>query len=77
MIGPFEMVLGIVFIVMVASVLKSRQSQAPHSDQVAEYEREISDMRHRIEKMETRIRTLERITTDPERELDRKISRLG
>ncbi|MEO1028971.1 MAG: hypothetical protein AAFX02_07925 [Pseudomonadota bacterium] len=72
---PFQMVVAIVFIVMVASVLKSRHSN--EGGEVAEdYKRELDVMRRRCDELETRVRTLERITTDPERELDRKISGL-
>lgn len=76
MIGdPFTMVVAIVLIVTIGSVLGSKR-KGNEPDTLAEHEREIQAVRRRCEEMEHRIRTLERITTDPEHDLDRKISSL-
>lgn len=69
------MVVAIVAIVMIAGVIKSRHDN-DGGEKVAEYERELDSMRRRCDDLETRVRTLERITTDPERDLERKISGL-
>ena len=88
--NPFEMVIWIVAIVMVASILKSYitrgKSDMPedmmdtmmHSMGMDDYysKKKIDPYLKRIDEMEERIRILERIATDKSRNLADEINRL-
>jgi hypothetical protein len=75
--NPFEFVLGIVLIVMIAGVIMSRQkykygvgSQNPEGDG------ESARMKEELRILRERIQVLERIATDKESGLEREIERL-
>ena len=76
--NPFEMVVLIVAIVMIASVLKARMGggrrdrvgEAPH---VAD---ENSRLRSEVRALHERIAVLERITVEKENSLEREIEKL-
>ena len=72
--NPFEMVVLIVAIVMVASIFKaklsSRQAAAPADDV------ESHRLRDEVRQLKDRIAVLERITLEKENDLERQIEQL-
>ncbi len=75
--NPFEMVVLIVAIVMIAGVLKSRHSGHRRRG-VAEGgdDAEARRLREEVKQLKERIHVLERITTDRENSLSREIEEL-
>lgn len=72
--NPFEMVVLIVAMVMIATVLKSRyrtQREAPPQDSL-----EAQQLREEVKQLKERIQVLERITIDKENSLARQIEEL-
>ena len=75
--NPFEMVVLIVAIVMIASVLKSRHSGRHRSRGVEGGDSaEALRLREEVKQLKERIHVLERITTDRENSLSREIDEL-
>ena len=76
MMGPFEMVLGIVLITTAAGVWKShlahRRRQAPNGLSDAENQR----LREEVKMLKERLHVLERITVEKENSLEREIEQL-
>ena len=72
--NPFEMVVLIVAIVMIATVMKTKfQRDAGHEPvDTAETER----LKHEVRELKERIHVLERIATDRENSLARQIDEL-
>ena len=71
--NPYEFILGIILIVMVAGIFKARfkfNSQRPVDDAQAQ------QMREEIRTLKERIQVLERIATDKESMLEREIEQL-
>jgi len=63
--GPFEMVVAIVFICIIGGVLSSYfKSREQRRDANASSHREADELRELIDSLEDRIRVLERIVTD-------------
>jgi hypothetical protein len=73
--NPFEMVLGIVIVVMIATVLKARYKavgpKAGGSD-----DSEALRLKEEVRALRERVQVLERIATDKESQLEREIERL-
>ena len=79
--NPFEMVVLIVFIVMVASVLKSRSGIRRHrlrgeDDAPVEERAETMRLREEVKALKDRIHVLERIAVEKEDTLSRQIEEL-
>ena len=76
--NPFEMVVLIVAIVMIASVLRSRGHRGRHAsvahDSVSRIEAER--LRDEVKQLKERIQVLERITVEKEDSLSRQIEEL-
>lgn len=70
--GPFEMVVAIVFIVAVASVVKTRAK--PGNSR--ETEEQIARLRAQVDQLNERVKVLEKLATDPARRLSEEIERL-
>jgi uncharacterized protein YlxW (UPF0749 family) len=74
--NPFEMVVLIVFIVMVATVMKARMhGRGPREGDAAE-RAETLRLRDEVKQLKERIHVLERIATDRENSLARQIDEL-
>lgn len=71
--GPFEMVVAIVAIVMFAGVFKARKSQAERS---GASDLELQTLKDEMARMERRLQTLEKLATDPSARLAAEIDRL-
>ncbi|MFL6733930.1 MAG: hypothetical protein ACJ8EY_04460 [Sphingomicrobium sp.] len=74
--NPFEMVVLIVAIVMIASVLKSRGQGRVRYDRQPENPAENQRLRQEVQELKDRIKVLERITVDKENTLARQIDEL-
>jgi hypothetical protein len=75
--NPFEFVLGIVLIVMIAGVIMSRHKHKYGAGgQNPEGDGESARMKEEIRALRERIHVLERIATDKESGLEREIERL-
>ncbi|HEX8573448.1 MAG TPA: hypothetical protein VF759_11925 [Allosphingosinicella sp.] len=77
--GPYEMVLGIVLIVMVGSVLKARAGGSRLRDRAGEAPHaadENSRLKSEVRALHERIAVLERITVEKENSLEREIEKL-
>ncbi len=76
--NPFGMVVAIVFIVMIASVIRAwLQSRAPREGEASPEERaEAMRLREEVKQLKERIHVLERIATDRENSLSREIEEL-
>jgi hypothetical protein len=73
--NPFEMVLGIVIVVMIAACLKALfRYQAERARTAADPE--SARLRDEVKALRERIQVLERIATDKESQLEREIERL-
>lgn len=83
--GPFEMVLGIVFIVTIAGLIKSRHrskhgivTDAYGNERLVAQNQDNDRMREEIKALKERIAVLERLATDTNKAvaLDREIEKL-
>ena len=75
--NPFQMVVLIVLIVMIAGVLKARYTFRSREGQVSPEERaETLRLRDEVKQLKERIHVLERIATDQESTLARQIEEL-
>lgn len=77
--NPFEMVVIIVAIVMIASVIKARQGHSRRSgaiDSEPQERVENQRLREEVSELKERIKVLERITVDKENSLARQIDEL-
>ena len=74
--NPFEMVVLIVAIVMVAGVLKSRAQGRSRLDPGPGGEAETIRLRDEVKELKERIKVLERITVEKENSLSRQIDEL-
>ena len=75
--NPFEMVVLIVAIVMIAGVMRARYSHSRHSDRPDPKEHaENLRLREEVAELKERIKVLERITVDKENSLSREIEDL-
>ena len=75
--NPFEMVVLIVAIVMVASIFKSRHLAHGGNVEVAEEDRgESRRLKEEVAQLKDRIKVLERIAVDKENTLSREIDDL-
>jgi uncharacterized protein YlxW (UPF0749 family) len=77
--GPYEMVVLIVGIVMIASVLKTRMGGSRHRDRVGEAPHvadENARLKSEVRALHERIAVLERITVEKENSLEREIEKL-
>lgn len=75
--NPFEMVVLIVAIVMVASIFKSRHRAHGGQVEVSEEDRgESRRLREEVAQLKDRIKVLERIAVDKENSLSREIDDL-
>lgn len=70
--GPFEMVVAIVFIVVVAGLLKARLNNNGN----AEANEQIARLRTQVEQLNERVKVLEKLATDPAKRLSDEIERL-
>ncbi len=75
--NPFEMVIAIVAIVMVARIIMHRQRHAPSSEAPAD-SAETLRLREDVRTLKERVQVLERVITDDRKsiDLDREIERL-
>ena len=73
--NPFEMVVLIVAIVMIASVLRGRMHKQIHERDPAEHAENIR-LREEVKDLKERIHVLERIATDRENSLSQQIEDL-
>lgn len=73
--NPFEMVVIIVAIVMIASVVKAKAQSRAHGPSDEEH-RENLRLREEVKELKERIQVLERIATDRENTLSRQIEEL-
>jgi hypothetical protein len=75
--NPFEMVVLIVAMVMIASVMRARYSGRHRRDDVEGSDNaEALRLREEVKQLKERIHVLERITTDRENTLSRQIDEL-
>jgi len=83
--NPFELVLAVVAVVMIASVLKSRHKAQGTSDQAGDHRLdaaaadEAAQLRNEVRALRERVQVLERVITDNEassHRLDREIEAL-
>ncbi len=77
--GPYEMVVGIVLIVMVGTVLKARMGGSRRRDRVGEAPHaadENARLKSEVRALHERIAVLERITVEKENSLEREIEKL-
>ncbi len=74
--NPFEMVVLIVAIVMIAGVLKTRGSGHHRRDRDPAEELENRRLREEVKELKERLHVLERIATDRENSLAREIDEL-
>jgi hypothetical protein len=75
--NPFEFVLGIVIVVMVAGIIMNRQRyKYGAGDQSQNGDVDSVRMKEEIRTLRERIQVLERIATDKESGLEREIERL-
>jgi hypothetical protein len=74
--NPFEMVVLIVAIVMVASIFKARAHSRSHALPDAEAGAENLRLRDEVQELKERIKVLERITVEKENSLSRQIDEL-
>jgi uncharacterized protein YlxW (UPF0749 family) len=78
--NPFEMVVLIVAIVMIASVIKARHGHFPRRGRTVDTEPqeriENQRLREEVSELKERIKVLERITVDKENTLARQIEEL-
>ena len=72
--NPFEMVVLIVAIVMVASIFKSRHRRV--DSEPARPSLEAEQLREEVQRLKERVQTLERITVEKENSLAREIEDL-
>jgi uncharacterized protein YlxW (UPF0749 family) len=73
--NPFEMVVLIVAIVMIAGIFKSRRGRgANESEQAGSLE--AQQLREEVQRLKERVQTLERITVEKENSLAREIEDL-
>lgn len=70
--GPFEMVVAIVFIVAVASVMRSRVNRGGDAATTEQVER----LRAQVDLLNERVKVLEKLATDPAKRLSDEIERL-
>ena len=75
--NPFEMVVLIVAIVMIASVLRAKHSRRHRDDdQTPVRNVENERLRDEVKQLKERIQVLERITVEKENSLERQIEQL-
>jgi uncharacterized protein YlxW (UPF0749 family) len=74
--NPFEMVVLIVAIVMIATVVKSRHRSRHVSDDDPQERAETLRLREEVKQLKERLHVLERIATDRENSLAREIEEL-
>lgn len=77
--GPYEMVLGIVLIVMIGSVLKARMGGGRRTGRVGEAPHmadENARLRSEVRALHERLAVIERITVEKENSLEREIEKL-
>ena len=74
--NPFEMVVLIVAIVMVATVLKARMQGRHRSDTDPAEAAEAIRLREEVKALKERLHVLERIATEKENSLSREIDEL-
>ncbi len=75
--NPFEMVVLIVAIVMIAGVMRARYAHSRHGEQLDPKERaENLRLREEVSELKERIKVLERITVEKENSLSREIEDL-
>lgn len=70
--GPFEMVVAIVFIVAVAGVMRARAGSSVNK----EAEEQITRFRAEVSQLNERVKVLEKLATDPSKRLADEIERL-
>ncbi|MFC7497984.1 hypothetical protein ACFQRC_01980 [Enterovirga sp. GCM10030262] len=75
MMGPFEMVVGIVLIVTVGQILRARYKTRGTQLRLAD-DPDAQRMRDEIKTLRDRVAVLERIATDKEHSLEREIELL-
>jgi len=74
--NPFEMVVIIVAIVMIASVLKARSGGRFRGDSNPAADAENLRLREEVKELKERIKVIERITVEKENSLSREIEEL-
>ena len=74
--NPFEMVVLIVAIVMIASVVKAKAHRSRRLDVEPEERAETLRLRDEVKQLKERIHVLERIATDRENSVAREIEEL-
>jgi len=79
--NQYEFVLGIVLIVMIASVLRTalgggRRSRRGRNAEAAIEDAETKRLRDEVKQLKERLHVLERITVEKENSLEREIERL-
>ena len=74
--NPFEMVVLIVAIVMIAGVVKARHHRRGLEDSDPAEQVENARLREEVAELKERIKVLERITVDKENSLARQIEEL-
>jgi len=74
--NSYEMVLGIVIVVMIASVLKSIFRGGGGRRRRMGEDPEAAQLKAEVQKLRDRLHVLERIATDKESQLEREIERL-
>lgn len=74
--NPFEMVVLIVAVVMIASVVKARFQHRSRSEPDPAEQAETLRLRDEVKQLKERLHVLERIATDRENTLERQIEEL-
>lgn len=75
--NPFAMVVTIVFIALGAGLIKTWLETRANSDTDAETRSRLTEMEDEVLRLRDRIKTLEKIATDKDRNLRDEISRLA
>jgi hypothetical protein len=79
--NQYEFILGIVLIVMIASVLRTalgggRRSRRNRNAEAAVEDAETQRLRDEVKQLKERLQVIERITVEKENSLEREIERL-
>jgi hypothetical protein len=74
--SPFTMVVLIVAIVFGAKILRTRMLTRARDESMQGDERVVASMQAQIDRLTDRVEVLERLVTDEDRDLARKIDRL-
>ncbi|MEO1028970.1 MAG: hypothetical protein AAFX02_07920, partial [Pseudomonadota bacterium] len=71
-----SVLIRLTILIIVFLVVLTNRPAKPRPQSTSDYERDLKAVRDKTHRMERRINTLERLATDPDEDLDRRIRRL-